>query len=114
MQLYTPEDDGRQKQIFVGNLHNEVGEDDLLRLFDKAGKVVDSVGDWTVELESSRIFVTLNIYMLSPADNALKFNEKTVLGRLVRVSLARGSNSSKKERRAQIVNGVKRRKYRFC
>ena len=23
------EDDGRQKQIFVGNLHNEVGEDDL-------------------------------------------------------------------------------------
>ena len=33
------EDDGRQKQIFVGNLHHEVGEDDLLRLFDNAGKV---------------------------------------------------------------------------
>ena len=94
------EDDGRQKQIFVGNLHNEVGEDDLLRLFDKAGKVVGL--RWGLDRSTRKFknFCHIEYLHAESADNALKFNEKTVLGRQVRVSLARGSNSSKKRKKS--------------
>ena len=94
------EDDGKQKQIFVGNLHHEISEDDLLRLFDKAGKVVGL--RWGLDRKTRRFKNFCHVEYLhgESAESALKFNEKAILGRPLRVSLARGPNSSKKKKKS--------------
>jgi hypothetical protein len=95
------EDDGKQKQIFVGNLHNEIAEEDLLRLFDKSGKVVGL--RWGLDRNTRKFknFCHIEYLHSESTENALNFNGKTILGRPVRVSLARGPNSSGKKKGAK-------------
>lgn len=97
------EDDGKVKQIFLGNLHHDICEDELVEACEKYGKV--TAVRWGVDRRSGKFknFAHVEFITSSGAEKALALDSEKVLGRPLRASLARGPPQSTQKKDPSIL-----------
>lgn len=89
-------DDGKIKQVFVGNLHNDICEDELLAAFENYGKVTAVRWGTDRRTRKFRNFAHIEFITSAGAENALDMDGKEIMSRPTRCSMARGVPQKKR------------------
>ena len=92
------DDDGKIKQVFVGNLHNDICEDELLEAFENYGKVTAVRWGTDRRTRKFRNFAHVEFITSAGAESALGMDGKEIMGRPTRCSMARGAPQKKKNK----------------